>query len=140
MKKKKGLIWVLVIIVLCILALIIWKIFQPKEYEPEFIEAEVFEDQVYDTDMLIGLWQSGTLFYRYNEDGSGVTWDTADDVQELEGSKFTWEVNKKRFIHYHQMEINGTIIPKTYNITKLDLMNLEYQDDYDVKNVFIKVE
>lgn len=140
MKKKKILIVALIIIVLGIIALMVWKMTQPKEYEPEIIEAEVFEDQVYDTDMLIGLWQSGTLYYRFNEDGSGVTWDTADDVTELEGGKFTWEVKKKRFYHYHKMEINNTIIPKTYNINKLDLMNLEYVDDFEVKTTFIKVE
>lgn len=140
MNKRKILIVLLTILALCALALIIWKMFQPKEYIPEIIEPEVYEDQLYDTDLLIGVWKSGTLFYKFNDDGSGVTWDVADDVNELEGSKFTWEVDKKRFIHYHKMEINNAIIPKTYNITKLDLMNLEYEDDFDVKYVFVKVQ
>mgnify|MGYP006320133341 FL=1 len=140
MKKKRLFIVILIIIVLCVLALLIWKNNQPKEYKPEIIEPEVFEDKVYDTDLIIGLWQSGTVFYRFNEDGSGITWDIADDVTELEGSKLTWEVNKTRFIHYHQMEVNDAIIPKAYNINNLDLMNLEIEDDYDVKTTFIKVE
>lgn len=140
MKKKRLFIVILIIIVLCVLALLIWKNNQPKEYKPEIIEPEVFEDKVYDTDLIIGLWQSGTVFYRFNEDGSGRTWDIADDVTELEGSKLTWEVNKTRFIHYHQMEVNDAIIPKAYNINNLDLMNLEIEDDYDVKTTFIKVE
>lgn len=140
MKKKRLFIVILIIIVLCLLALLIWKNNQPKEYKPEIIEPEVFEDKVYDTDLIIGLWQSGTVFYRFNEDGSGRTWDIADDVTELEGSKLTWEVNKTRFIHYHQMEVNDAIIPKAYNINNLDLMNLEIEDDYDVKTTFIKVE
>ncbi len=140
MKKKRLFIVILIIIVLCVLALLLWKNNQPKEYKPEIIEPEVFEDKVYDTDLIIGLWQSGTVFYRFNEDGSGRTWDIADDVTELEGSKLTWEVNKTRFIHYHQMEVNDAIIPKAYNINNLDLMNLEIEDDYDVKTTFIKVE
>lgn len=140
MKKKRLFIVILIIIVLCVLALLLWKNNQPKEYKPEIIEPEVFEDKVYDTDLIIGLWQSGTVFYRFNEDGSGRTWDIADDVTELEGSKLTWEVNKTRFIHYHQMEVNNAIIPKAYNINNLDLMNLEIEDDYDVKTTFIKVE
>ena len=140
MKKKRLFIVILIIIVLCVLALLLWKNNQPKEYKPEIIEPEVFEDKVYDTDLIIGLWQSGTVFYRFNEDGSGITWDIADDVTELEGSKLTWEVNKTRFIHYHQMEVNDAIIPKAYNINNLDLMNLEIEDDYDVKTTFIKVE
>lgn len=137
--KKKTLLIILIIIALCILAFIIWNISKPKEYKPEIIEPEVFEDQVYDSDMIIGLWQSGSVYYRYNEDGSGWTWDTADDVMESEASKFTWELNKRRFLHFHQMEIGG-IIPKAYTITKLDLANMEYEDDFDVKSVFVKVE
>ncbi len=140
MKKKKLIIVILIIIALCLVALFLWKKSQPKEYQPETIEPEVFEDQVYDTDLIIGLWQSGSLFYRFNEDGTGTTWDSADDVTELEGSKFTWETSKSRFIHYHQMEVNDAIIPKAYDIIKLDLMNMEIEDDYDVKTTFIKVE
>ena len=140
MKKKKLIIVILIIIALCLIALILRKKSQTKEYQPERIHPEVFEDQVYDTDLIIGLWQAGSLFYRFNEDYTGVTWDSADDVTELEGSKLTWEVNKSRFIHYHHMEVNDAIIPKAYNIIKLDLMNMEIKDDYDVKTAFIKVE
>ena len=140
MKNKKITFIVIALIILCAAVLIIWHLSRPKEYKPEIIEPEVFEDEAFDTDMIIGLWQSGTVFYRFNEDGSGRTWDIADDVTELEGSKLTWEVNKTRFIHYHQMEVNDAIIPKAYNINHLDLMNLEIEDDYDVKTTFIKVE
>lgn len=140
MKKKTILVAVIIIIALSALAYIIWKSTRPKAYEPEVIEPEVFEDEVYDTDMLIGVWQSGSVHYRYNEDGTGITWDTADDVMESEGSKFTWEVNKNSIIHYHQMEISTGIIPKAYTITKLDLANLEYHDNYDVNTIFVKIE
>lgn len=140
MKKKTLLIIILIIAALCAAAFVVWTITKPKEYVPEYLEPEVFEDEIYDTDMMIGLWQSGTVFYRYNDDYSGVTWDTADDIMESEGSKFTWEVNKKRIIHYHQMEIGGGIIPKAYTINKLDLSNLEYNDDYKVEYTFVKVE
>lgn len=138
--KSRLIIILLIIAVLCALAYIIWRMTRPQEYEPEYLEPEVFEDQVYDTDMIIGLWQSGSVFYRYNDDFTGSTWDSADDVTEAEASKFTWEVNKKRIIHYHQMEIGGGIIPKAYNINKLDLMNFVYKDDYKVESAFVKVE
>lgn len=141
MKKRKLLVVILIIVVLCIVvALYILRESRPKEYQPEIIEPEIFEDQVYDTDLIIGLWQAGTLFYRFNDDGSGVTWDSSDDVSELEGGKLTWELNKSRFIHYHRMEVSDAIIPKTYLIRKLDLMNMEIEDDYAVKTTFIKVE
>lgn len=137
--KKKLLIILLIVLGLSLAAFVVYKLVTPKAYDPEILEPEVFEDEVYDTDLLIGLWQEGSVYYRFNDDGSGVTWDTADDIVESEGSKFTWEVNKNRFTHYHQMEIGG-IVPKVYKITKLDLMNLEYHDDYGVKSMFIKLE
>ena len=137
--KKKVLIILLVIAAIFLIALIIWKKTTPKEYEPEYIEAEVYEDQVYDTELFVGLWQSGTVFYRYNKDGTGGTWDTADDVTEAEASKFTWEVNRNRLIHFHEMEIGG-IIPKAHTIKNIDLGNLEYEDDFGTKYAFVKVE
>lgn len=48
------------------------------------------EDDVFDEALLFGKWKTGSLFYRYDEDYSGVTWDTADDVSEEEGQPFTW--------------------------------------------------
>lgn len=136
---KKRLWIILVIIVLCLIALVVFLISRPKLYKPEIIEPEVFEDAAYDTDLLIGLWQSETVYYRYNEDGSGSTWDTADDVTEEEASRFTWEINKKRMIHKHQLEIGGTV-PKAYTIKRLDLLNLEYTDDYGKIESFVKIE
>lgn len=136
---KKRLWIILVIIVLCLIALVVFLISRPKLYRPEIIEPEVFEDAAYDTDLLIGLWQSGTVYYRYNEDGSGSTWDTADDVTEEEAGRFTWEINKKRMIHKHQLEIGGTV-PKAYTIKRLDLLNLEYTDDYGKIESFVKIE
>lgn len=136
---KKRLWIVLVIIVLCLIALVVFLISRPKLYKPEIIEPEIFEDAAYDTDLLIGLWQSETVYYRYNEDGTGSTWDTADDVTEEEASRFTWEINKKRMIHKHQLEIGGTV-PKAYTIKRLDLLNLEYTDDYGKIESFVKIE
>lgn len=138
--KKKIIIAILVVIAILAIIFVIWKTSQPVEYKPEAIEPEVFEDVTYDADMLIGLWQAGTVYYRYNEDGTGSTWDTADDVMESEASAFTWEMEKNSLIHYHKMEISTAIIPKAYTIKKLDLANLEYQDEFKVKSVFVKIE
>ena len=121
--KKKVLIIILVILGLALAAFAVYKLVTPKAYKPEVLEPEVFEEQTYDTDLIIGLWQNGTIHYRFNDDGTGVT----------------WEVNKSTFTHFHQMEIGGTI-PKPYKIKKLDLMNLEYVDPYGVKTSFIKLE
>jgi hypothetical protein len=140
MKKKTLFIIISIIAALCVIALAIWALTKPQAYEPKYLEPKVFEDTAYDTDLIIGLWQSGSVFYRYNDDYTGVTWDTADDVFESEGSKFTWEVNKNRIIHYHKMEIGNAIIPKAYTINKLDLSNFIYKDDYKNAFAFIKIE
>lgn len=137
--RKKVLIFVLILLGLALVAFAIFKIVTPKEHKPEILEPEVFEKQTYDVDMLVGLWQSGSVYYRFKDDGTGLTWDTADDVMESEGSIFTWEIKKDILTHFHQMEIGG-IIPKVYKITKLDLVNLEYADDYGVVSSFVKLE
>lgn len=144
MKKKTLLLITLILLIIgiCIALFFIRKSHSQKQkiYQPEVIEPEVFESNEYYMDLIIGLWQSGSVYYRYNEDGTGVTWDVADDVTESEGTKITWEINdNNRFIHFYEMEIGG-IIPKSYTITKLDLENLEYQDDFGVKNIYKKIE
>lgn len=140
MKKKKTLVILIIIIALCAIAFIIWRSISPKAYEPEILEPEVFEEEVYDTDMLVGVWRSGSVYYRYNEDSTGITWDTIDDVMESEGNKFTWEINNDMLIHFYQMEISTGLIPKAYTITVLDLVNLEYHDEFGVNKVFVKIE
>ena len=78
-------------------------------------------------------------YYRYNEDGTGVTWDLADDVEEDEGTELTWTLDQDIFTHYYQMEIGGTI-PKVFNMKVLELDFMEYEDDYGVNHKFNKVE
>lgn len=139
MKNKKTFIIILIIILLGVIAFVIWRMAQPKYHEPENLEPEVFEDSSIDKDILVGLWQMGTVYYRYNADGTGCTWDTADDVTEAEAGKFTWELKERILTHFHQMEIGSAIIPKTYIITQIDLMNMEYEDNFGKQEKFKKV-
>lgn len=108
-------------------------------YHPEMLEPEVFERMEYDTGLLIGLWQSGTVFYRYNEDGTGCTWDIADDVTEEEASLLEWQVEHTSFTHLHRMEV-GCVVPKHYRICELDLQHLVFKDDFGKVVSFDKVE
>ena len=101
--------------------------------------AEVYHDIEFDSDLLIGVWKEDELYYRYNEDGTGVTWDLADDVLEDEGTEIDWTLEYDQFVHYYHMEIGG-IIPKTYNMKVLELDYMEYEDDYGVNHKFNKVE
>ncbi len=139
MKKKIIIIIALLAAIAICTAAAIWIINESKYVKPECIEPEVFEDIEFDSDLLIGLWSENSVYYRYNDDGSAVTWDTADDIVESEGTKVLWELRHNLFTHYYVMEIGG-VVPKMYNIKQLELDILEYNDDYGVSHVFKRVE
>jgi hypothetical protein len=92
----------------------------------------------FDESLLIGKWQSGTLFYKYFGDGTGGTWDTADDVKEEEAQAFTWTLEYAELTHIHILEIGGTV-PKVYTVTELTATSLKYHDDFGVNWAFTKV-
>lgn len=136
--------WKIFLIILAVLAVgvavyFIWFHDFKKYYEPEILEPEVFHDIEFDSDLLIGVWKENENYYRYNDDGSAVTWDLADDVMEDEGTHLTWTLDHNLFTHYYQMEIGG-IIPKMYNMKVLELDVMEYDDDYGVGHKFSKVD
>lgn len=81
----------------------------------------------FDETLIIGKWKSGTLFERYDKNKSGATWDTADDVKEEEGQKFTWTIVKDQLEQIHIIE-NGGNVPKIYTITKLTATSMAYKD------------
>jgi len=86
-------------------------------------------ETVFDESLLIGKWNSGTLFFRYDTGGSGVTWDTADDLTEAEGQAFSWVLDQSELTHIYLMEVSGGVITKIYTVTKLTSTVLEYKDD-----------
>jgi hypothetical protein len=88
------------------------------------------EPTYFDESLLIGKWRSGTLFYKYLADGTGGTWDTADDVTEQEAQAFTWTLVAADLTHLHIMEI-GPNIQKDYTVTELTATTLKYHDEFD---------
>ena len=83
----------------------------------------------FDETLLYGYWKSGTVNYRYDSNGMGVTWDTSDDVTEQEGQSFNWTLNKADLTLTHY--INGVPqLPKPYTVTDLTTTSLKYHDDY----------
>ena len=138
MKRRGLLIFVIVFVVLLVSAGAYYIYYRSHIYELEYIEPEVYNDIEYDVDLLIGKWQSGTLFYRFDIDGIGVTWDESDDIAEEEASPMKWELNRSEFIHYHEMQ-NGVLVPKLYRIKQLDLNELVFHDDYGKEFSFKKV-
>lgn len=102
------------------------------------VSCEPEEEVSFDQSLLIGKWKSGTLFYKYLADGTGGTWDTADDVTEAEAQSFTWTLVKSELTHVHIMEIGGSV-PKVYTVTELTATSLKYHDDFGVNFSFTKV-
>jgi hypothetical protein len=92
----------------------------------------------FDETLLYGKWRSGTLFYKYLADGTGGTWDTADDVTEAEAQAFTWTLENDLLTQNHILEIGGTV-PKVYTVTELTENTLVYHDDFGVRWSFTKV-
>ncbi len=95
-------------------------------------------DEMFDEVLLTGKWKSGTLYYRYFSDGTGYTWDEADDINENEAQNFTWTLVRSTLTHIHILEIGGTV-PKIYTVTELTETNLKYKDDFGKSYSFVKV-
>lgn len=98
-------------------------------------------DDPFDEALLIGTWKSTAKneFYRYDTAGTGVTWDTDDDVTEEEGQAFTWTLVKAELTHIHIMEMGGSGVPKIYTVTELTETSLKYKDDFNKTSSFIKM-
>lgn len=95
-------------------------------------------EQSFDESLLIGKWQSGTLYYKYLADGTGGTWDTADDVTEAEAQAFTWTLVQSELTHIHVLETGGSV-PKVYTVTELTSTSLKYKDDFGASFSFTKI-
>lgn len=95
-------------------------------------------DVSFDESLLIGKWQSGTLYYKYLGDGTGGTWDTADDVTEAEAQPFTWTLVKSEMTHIHILE-TGPSVPKIYTVTELTTTSLKYHDEFGDNFSFTKI-
>ena len=99
------------------------------------------KDPTFDGSLLIGKWVNGTEYWRYDEGGSGATWDTSDDVSEDEAQPFEWEFDEEhnRLTQIHIMEMGGRI-PKYYTVVTLDNNKLEYKDNYGSHFIFARVQ
>ena len=96
----------------------------------------VSEDQLY------GCWvKNGTQeFWRYLDDGTGVTWDEADDITEQESNlRFEWTVSGDCLTHIFRGEQGNQAVPKLYTIKGISASSMSWVDDYGQSYTFIKV-
>lgn len=96
-------------------------------------------EDVFDETLLIGKWVSGTEYYRYDEDNTGVSWDTSEDVTEDEAQGFTWTLVNSELTHIHILENGAGGVPKIYTVTELTATTLKYKDDFGKVFTFTRV-
>lgn len=98
----------------------------------------------FDSQLIVGKWQRSSTItdgldcYRYDANGTGVTWDTGDDVTEAEAQPFTWKITDDELVLIHEGEM-GARVPKTYTLKQLTSTTLSYTDSYNVSYTFVKV-
>ena len=92
------------------------------------------KEEEFDESLLIGRWKptSGTsMYFRYDRNGEGVTWNPGVDQREEEGQKFKWKLDKSELEQRHHIEIIGEdIIIRIYTITVLNETTLKYKDSF----------
>ena len=95
----------------------------------------------FDQKLLIGKWHlNNSVFYRYNTDNTGTTWDVSDpDITEADAQKFNWKLEGSKLIENHYLETTGGTLPKTYTITELSASKFSKKDNFDKVETFTKV-
>ena len=97
----------------------------------------VSEDQLY------GCWvkENSEEYWRYNENGTGVTWDEADDISEEESNlSFTWTVREDELTHIFRGEMDNQAVPKVYTIKAINNNTMRWEDDYGISYKLNKVD
>ena len=98
------------------------------------------QQTTFDQKLLTGKWQLKKVFYRYNSNGTGSTWDVSDtDITEADAQKFDWTLDGSKLIENHYLETTGQTFPKTYTITELSDSKLSKKDNYENVETFTKV-
>ena len=103
---------------------------RPAFYRSETIDPRTLHASPAHSTLIAGLWQCDYhLFYRFNDDGTGCTWDVDDDVSEAEASPFLWEAYKEAIMITHKMRLRG-VVPRYYTLDQLNADDLRFHDAY----------
>ena len=90
------------------------------------------DDDVFDETLLYGRWKSGTAYYRFDEGGTGKTWDTSDGVDETdEGGDLTWTLVRSDLTIIRITTTTGSGVPHTYTVIQLNTTTLKLNDGFE---------
>ena len=98
------------------------------------------KEKEFDSSLLPGKWNQGAYYEVYKSNGTGYTWDEADDVTEDEAKKMKWTLDKDELTQIHIMEIGGAEIPKVYTVTELTSTTFKYKNNYGDSYSFTRIE
>ena len=124
--------WIVLIIAIALLTLGIVLYFSLRTvwYHSEKIDPRTLHTSPAHHEKLVGLWQcKNHVFYRFNSDGTGITWDINDDIGEKEANPFEWEAFDKAILLKHQLRISG-YVPRYYFLDLLNAFDLRFHDSY----------
>ena len=90
---------------------------------------------------LLGKWllDDTQEYWRFDSGHYGETWDVSDDVQEGEGTKFSWELdgNKLEVVLTGEM---GEVVPYDYKVLALTSSSMKLKDSFDNEKTYHRSE
>lgn len=110
-----------------------------------FASCSLFGDDTHITvepEQLHGKWvkNASQEYWRYNSDGTGVTWDESEDVTEEESNlTYEWSINGDRLTHVFYGQQGNQAVPKVYTVTEIDGGTMKWKDDYGMSYQLNKV-
>jgi hypothetical protein len=98
------------------------------------------DDVSYDEADLVGKWQKDNTqeYWRYDSGHYGETWDAGEDVQEGEGTKFSWSLEGSTLEVLLTGEM-GQVVPYDYKVLALTATAMRLEDDYDNEYTYHKI-
>ena len=127
---KKHWIILLVAAVAVAIGLALYFMLRPTAYYPESIDPRTLHASPANKEKIIGLWHiDDHVYYRFNADGTGHTWDVSDDLTEDEASEFSWEAYEEALMITHKMRLRG-VVPRYYELDRINTFRLSFHDAY----------
>ena len=83
--------------------------------------------KIYDASLLVGEWIRGTEHEVYLANGTGLMWDTSEDISRDEAQRFEWTLDSNLLTIVCRLELGG-VLPKRYVVTYADDESLAYSD------------
>lgn len=92
---------------------------------------------------LCGCWvrDGSQEYWNYNDDGTCITWDEADDLgQEESNLVFVWRLNDCRLTHIFHGQLGNQSVPKVYTVKSISPKAMVWVDDYGTEYSFTKTD